>query len=360
MSFAGRRNVACSVIAERAYEFMSYNIFIHQLTPIVPTPVFDTYWRFAAERQAIFFRRIEDPTPPWTTDPILSVYKFTNAYRASDRVSQYLIRNVVYCGSSEPREMFFRILLFKLFNKISTWELLKQGVGELSTKAYDYREYDRILTRALDSGHAIYSAAYIMPSGGARSKVGRKHRMHLRLLERMLSDGLPERLGECRSMGQAFELFLAYPTIGHFLAFQYVTDVNYSPITDFSEMEFVMPGPGAFRGIRKCFANLGGLTEAEIIKWVTERQQSEFESRGLYFQNLWGRPLQLVDCQNLFCEVDKYARVAHPEYGGKQMRKRIKQKYSLNREPIQYWYPPKWGINDRIKGSRPHDSLVLW
>ena len=28
------------------------------------------------------------------------------------------------------------------------------------------------------------------------------------------------------------------------------------------------------------------------------------------FRDLWGRPLQLIGCQNLFCEVDKYARVA--------------------------------------------------
>ena len=28
-------------------------------SPAMPTVVFDTYWRFAAERQAIFFRRIK-------------------------------------------------------------------------------------------------------------------------------------------------------------------------------------------------------------------------------------------------------------------------------------------------------------
>jgi hypothetical protein len=32
-----------------------------------------------------------------------------------------------------------------------------------------------------------------------------------------------------------------------------ITDLNYSGLTDFSEMEFVMPDPGAKDGIRKCF-----------------------------------------------------------------------------------------------------------
>jgi hypothetical protein len=61
------------------------------LEPLKPTVVFETYWRFAAERQAIFFRRLEGRPAPWTDDPILQQHKFTNAYRASDRVSQYLI-----------------------------------------------------------------------------------------------------------------------------------------------------------------------------------------------------------------------------------------------------------------------------
>ena len=48
-----------------------------------------TFWRFAAERQAIFFRRFHGEPCPWTDDTILQEHKFTNAYRASDRVSQY-------------------------------------------------------------------------------------------------------------------------------------------------------------------------------------------------------------------------------------------------------------------------------
>ena len=42
-----------------------------RITPLKPTPVYDTYWRFAAERQRVFFRRLEGLPPPWTDDPIL-------------------------------------------------------------------------------------------------------------------------------------------------------------------------------------------------------------------------------------------------------------------------------------------------
>jgi len=45
----------------------------------------------------------------------------------------------------------------------------------------------------------------------------------------------------------------SYPAIGGFLAYQYFIDLNYTPVLMFDEMEFVVPGPGAQDGIRKCF-----------------------------------------------------------------------------------------------------------
>lgn len=81
--------------------------------------VYDTYWKFAVERQNIFFNRLNNE-PVWTNDEIFLKHKFTNAYRASDRVSQYLIKEVIYNHSQEPKEVLFRILLFKTFNKIKT------------------------------------------------------------------------------------------------------------------------------------------------------------------------------------------------------------------------------------------------
>ena len=132
----------------------------------------------------------------------------------------------------------------------------------------------------------------------------------------MMADRLAERLAQIRTMQEGFEKLRAYPTIGDFLAYQFITDINYSEITDFSEMDFVVPGPGARDGLRKCFVDPGGLNEPELIRLMADLQEQEFERLGLDFQSLWGRRLQLIDCQNLFCEVDKYARVAHPQVAG--------------------------------------------
>ncbi|HEV7676910.1 MAG TPA: nucleotide kinase domain-containing protein [Candidatus Angelobacter sp.] len=309
------------------------------------TPVFHTYWFFAAERQRIFFERLNNRKYPWTQDPILATHKFTNAYRASDRVSQYLINKVIYSGDQNPIELVFRILLFKFFNKIETWELLERQLGCLSYQNFDFSSFDRVLTQALEEKKRIYSAAYIMPTGGVTD---RKHRTHLRLLETMMKNSLPQRLQNMNSLREVFELLRAYPTIGDFLAYQYAIDLNYSCFLNFSEMEFIVPGPGATDGIRKCFRDAGNLLPSDLIRFVAETQQEQFQKLQINFQNLWGRPLQLIDCQNLFCEVDKYARYAHPEIKGKTGRTRIKQKFRPNMSKLEYFYPPKWSINNLI------------
>jgi hypothetical protein len=305
--------------------------------------VFDTYWRFAAERQAIFFRRLTGTNPPWTDDRILSCHRFTNAYRASDRVSQYLINNVIPAGEQTPQELFFRIILFKLFNRISTWRRLRSGLGELTYADYSFSRYDALLTSLLNQGQRIYSAAYIMPAPHFGEI--HKHANHLRLIECMMDNELPKKIADAPSLRSAYQLLLAYPSIGPFLAYQYAIDCNYSNLTDFSEMDFIVPGPGAVSGIRKCFMDTASLTDSDVIRAMADISQMQFERQGIDFPDLWGRPLQLVDHQNLFCEVDKYARQAHPEVQGFSGRQRIKQTFKPSREPLSYRYPPKWGLD---------------
>jgi len=334
-----------------------------RLSPAKPTEVYDSYWKFAATRQEVFFNRLMGMHAPWSSDPIVNKYKFTNVYRASDRVSQYLIRNVIYNNSlpNSPKEVLFRILLFKLFNKVETWELLTANLGALTFDAFNFEQYDSVLKDAITRGKRIYSAAYIMPSGRSSFGFLRKHSNHLKLIELIISKGTCALLMSAKTMQQAFEILKQFPSLGDFLAYQLLIDINYSEIINFSESEFVMPGPGAKGGISKCFLDTGGLNNAEVIKFMTDRQEQEFERLELPFKTLWGRRLQLIDCQNLFCEVDKYARVRHPQIKGSSERTRIKQTFRATIKPIDFWFPPKWGINQNIT-SQNHNTTdqELW
>ncbi len=315
------------------------------------TPVFEAYWHFAAKRQDIFFRRLEGANDPkLCDDPILTAHRFTNAYRASDRVSQYLLRHVIWNTQEDwtNEDYFFRTLLFKIFNKIETWEALERELGRISWKTFSFASADALLSARQSDGEANYSAAYIMPSAGSVFGFKSKHANHLKLLEWMMEEQFPHQLSVCRNMREAFELLLSAPSIGPFLAYQFATDLNYGPLTCFSEMEFVKAGPGALDGVSKCFASSEGVSAESIIAHMAEHQSTYFDKFEIDFPDLWGRPLQLIDCQNLFCEISKYSRVAFPSIEGRSGRTRIKQKFAPAGRLPQPFYPPDWGLNDQI------------
>ena len=324
---------------------------VRAIAPMVRvTEAYDAWWRFAYERQQIYYRRLRGEAAPWTDDLTLSRYRFTNAYRVADRVSQYLIKEVIYPDDlpQDANEVVFRILLFKFFNRIETWEALTSQLGSVALADNPFARIDEILSGELAAGRHIYSAAYIMPTWRSRSIGARKHQTHLALLREMMADCLGDRLADAPTMKTGFELLRSYPMIGDFLAYQFIIDINYSNIVDFCETEFVAAGPGAREGLRKCFADAGGWSDSDLIRMMMDMQEDEFARLGLDFHDLFGRPLKLIDCQNLFCEVAKYARARFPALTPPGGRTRIKQKYRPAGRIAAPFFPPKWGINDAV------------
>jgi len=320
--------------------------------PPTPRPaVYDTYWHFAAERQRIFYRRLEQDRGPWTEDPILAEFKFCNAFRASDRVSQYLISEVIYSPQAvamKPEDAFLRVVLFRLFSKESTWEALEAATGGLTRKTFNPTALGDVLER-LRRHQSIYTGAFILCAYDAYGH-RTKHRNHLALVEEMFRPRrLGAALGHAGSLREVYEALLSWPMIGPFMAYQLAIDLNYTEHLDFSEDEFTMPGPGAMRGLKKVFADFGDYTPAQLIMRMVERQAQEFDRLGLEWEGLFGEPLRAIDCQGLFCETDKYARMRFPEL--KSNRVRIKARFSPSRKPLPLFYPRKWGINDRIPAS---------
>lgn len=321
------------------------------------TEGFDAYWYFASERHQIYLRRLAGDSGVLTHDAVIAGNRFTNAYRAADRVSQYLISSVQYNRSWGWTDTFARTLVFKVFNRIDTWEHLVAQIGEPTSELLLDGSVDRAIAEIAGT-RPIYSAAYIMPP--PRTSSDPKYVRHLDLIRGMITDHAHLSVQSSPSMAGAFQTLRSYPSIGTFLAYQYVTDLNYSVHLSFSEQEFVVAGPGAQRGLRKCFTDSAGYSDDYLLRWTFEEQRSAFKRRGLTWTGLWGRDLQLVDVQNLFCEIDKYTRVAMPDLARFAPGKRIKQRYRPNSSPIGAWFPPKWGINGLIStlpsSSAPGDS----
>lgn len=298
--------------------------------------IYDEFWKFAFKRQEVFYNKLNNILP-LTDDSILQQYKFCNAYRVLDRVSQYLLSNVIYKESYSKEDTIFRIVLFKIFNLPSTWEYLENHIKKICLESFDFNLYSNLLGE-LKKTQPIYNNAYISCANKCFG-YDRKHDNHLKLLEKMfIEDKLASKIIKCKTMTEGFKLLVKYPLIGNFMAYQLVTDINYSMAVDWQENEFTIAGPGAVRGIKKVFAEFSSFED--VIKECFLKQNEEFKRLGLDFKFLKNRVLQYIDIQNLFCEFDKYCRQAHPEL--KSNRTRIKTKYKATGSPIEYILPYKW------------------
>lgn len=307
--------------------------------------VFDTYWKFAAERQEIFFKRLSKINPPWTLDPILLKYKFCNSYRASDRVSQFLIKNVIYSQKFSAEDTASRIILFRLFNKIETWEKLENKFGILSLRNFNKDQISTFLISEMESGAKIYGNAFILCATKAFG-FNKKHDNHLALVESIFKTKTSSKILNSNSLENLFNNLKELPLIGNFMAYQIAIDLNYSELFDFSENDFSIAGPGAVRGINKVFPNTSPSEYRSRIMYMVENQDNNFERLDVKFKDLFGRKLQAIDCQNLFCEVDKYSRVKFPEL--KSNRSKVKATFHKTGEIENPIYPPKWNINKNI------------
>lgn len=315
-----------------------------------PSPVYDLYWKFASERLRIYYLRLSGERAPWTKDEVMSTYRFTNVFRAADRTSQYLIKNVIYDDKHRsPEDICLRILLFKMFNSIDTWTFLESQFGDVNTKTFSVERYGSALLRRQDEKTPLYSSAYIMPSGKTSFGYKRKALNHLSLVQLMLDTRVSLAIARAKSLRDVYGFLVSYPVMGRFLSYQICIDLNYSELCDFDENSFVVAGPGAISGVVKCFGKGSACLAERLIHLTMESQSREFYSRGLEFDGLFGRPLHLVDCQNLFCEVNKYARVAMPNVEGTDGRGCIKRKYRGEANPLPIpFFPPKWGLNERV------------
>lgn len=309
---------------------------------VTTSEVLRSYWTVATERQRVYHARLAGLPRPWTDDEIISRYRFTNAYRAADRVSQDLIR-VLYAGPQQPEDVLLRTLLYRFFNKPSTWAVLEAVHDGVTWDSFDIENYADALDSMLVRGQSVYSAAYIVPPPPFGAV--RKHRNHLLLVDHMMRDGLAGKLARVSCLREVFEIISSYPSLGPFLAYQLTVDFNYTTLIDFDEDDFVVAGPGARSGIAKCFPDSAGLPPETIIRWMADTQSEQLISLGLDFQDLFGRSLKLIDCQNLFCETDKYARVAHPTRRGVGNRTRIKQQFAAAGDLDAPFFPPKWSLN---------------
>ena len=239
--------------------------------------------------------------------------------------------------------MLFKIFLFRLLNRIETWTDLEEILGEVSLSNFNFITYSEALQKIYKDG-PIYGNTFILCANKAFG-FNEKRKNHPPLLEKVFVEGnLVNELLSAGSLEKLFHELKKLPLIGNLMAYQLAIDFNYSEVFSFCENDFVAADPGAVRRIKKCFSNISSKKNSSIILRMVENQDREFKRLGLKFRDLCGRPMHAIDCQGLFCELDKYSRIKFPQL--KSIRVRIKAKYISKKTKINYFYPPKWRIGN--------------
>ena len=267
-------------------------------------------------------------------------------FRSIDRISQYLIRNVIYSNLLfEKEDVIFRILIFKIFNKIETWELLEEKMGKISINNFDINKINKLLTEQRKK-YPIFNNAYMMT--GTHSLYNHykfKHEKWLQMVnDEFIKGGVLSNIVKCNSLEEMYSILRECSFIGDFLAYQYAIDFNYSPIFNFDENTFVKAGIGAIRGIKKCFVDIQKKDYENAIYYTLHNFEKLQKRYGYFnFKNLYSRKPTLIDLQNCFCETDKYLRAKLPNFVIDNTK--IKQKYIPNPMHYDLLFPPQWNID---------------
>jgi hypothetical protein len=256
-----------------------------------------------------------------------------------------MISDVAYgVEPGDAADLAFQIVAFRTFSNIATWDGVRDDLGR-APRLVDLASgaFERALDTVRGRNGGLYTGAFILCATKAYG-FDEKHRNHAALFKHMfLEERLDRTINGANSLEQIVQAIQRFPLMGPFMAYQTAIDLNYSELLAFSENDYTQAGPGALRGLKKAFVSLGDYSPSDVISWMVERQEQEFVDLGLPFNGLFGRPLHAIDCQGLFCELDKYCRESAPDLLSN--RTRIKAKYSGSKEAISLSFPPKWKID---------------
>ena len=262
------------------------------------TPV---YLDFVLERHRIWERRFAGEPGPWTTDPILQAYRFTNVYRVLDYGSQFLLQEILR-DALDPRTALARIMLWRMSGWPALWIYTHRMLGRYPTPEDMAGPLADIWSEYRDNGGQIFSPAYMIVGGPGKVGVD-KTRWVVDLIGGVFDgrhyDGdIIEDLAREDMAGRTEVLGRIY-RIGRFMQMQILTDWGYTSFgRDQDENAFILPGPGAVKGGR--FLASGENTVA-IISECRSRLLAEPDCPTLF-----GRPPSLMDVQNTLCEFKKY------------------------------------------------------
>lgn len=150
---------------------------------------------------------------------------------------------------------------------------------------------------------------------------------------RALVNKYPTFFSDLLSLSTPFEVYERMKNeiegLGAFLAYQMWVDFTYIPEYPFSENEFTIAGPGCCVGIDLMFSDKAGMTHNECIFWLRDNQDKVFGVYGYQREKFWSHEepwdqhMNVMQLENLFCELQKYVRCVDAVARGDKPRGKV-------------------------------------
>ncbi|AAT69495.1 gp19 [Alphaproteobacteria phage PhiJL001] len=279
------------------------------------------FFAFARERHQIYRRRSEGIEGPWTTDPILQDYRFTNVFRELDKTTVWFRENV-----REPlrddRRVLIATIAFRWFNRIETGEILAgqprpevpAGLNNLFLEWNS--EYAR--NRLAQSRDPWVTGAYIIKTPNGMNKLDGV----LWCVDQCAADiDRLYREMSATSLQSAWKSLKEMPYMGPFMAYEVVTDLRHTHMLENADDIdlWANPGPGARRGLSRLLGLDKDTFKSEdpdrcniLMRKILGRSRDPKN-----WPPFWGR-WSMREVEHTLCEWDKYDRVKQGEGKPKQ------------------------------------------
>lgn len=284
----------------------------------------ELFWRFVHERQEIWYKRfVLKKSPPWTENPILRDYKFTNVYRELDYGTIWYMKNIVepVCGIPPRQEsglyefenLVWLTVMYRLVNRVETFE--EVGLVNFRDWLKERREWKRKLLTRQKNGECIFTNAHLtLPSHDVGSSKLDKYFEVLDDLHKNWLRPVVALIGQAkyhRGLEDVFDALLNIKCVGRFIAYEVCCDLILAKAIPFTENDWVNPGPGCKKGINLIFPKVRTTKDYQTcIKVLCLHQDSHFSDYGLKFHQA-GHPLTLRGIEHSLCEFQKYYKMIH-------------------------------------------------
>jgi hypothetical protein len=265
--------------------------------------------KFMQERHKIYLAKTAGKPPPWTKDPILREYKFTNVYREIDRVTIWIRENIREPYADHPY-LWFMLCAARMINwPPSLAELIAdQGAWPSAKGAWDWHCMVRVLEARMARKEQVFTGAYIVPNvGSPHSKAHMVAHNFLRPMFNMRHKIEPAL--HQRSLQFAHETLMQYHGFGGkgFMAYEVVSDLRYTRYLEdaLDVSTWANAGPGAIRGLNR-------VAERDLrFRLKPQEANEEMQELLAWMQPRWEHSpkLEMREIEHQLCEFDKYQRV---------------------------------------------------